>query len=133
MSLLCGFTGRHLPCRDAEADPMITLTMEIPHLPVDTVVDAPICKWDEFHGCRRGEDSSAPTVAPAEELVTCSSELRVDFLGPCTQVQGRGSCPQGHGHHNQMHALAFIDKDIRHTSRPHHYHHKSFPLKSCLF
>ena len=22
------------------------------------------------------------------------------FLGPCTQVQGRGSCPQGHGPHN---------------------------------
>ena len=22
------------------------------------------------------------------------------FLGPCTQVQGRGSCPQGHGHQN---------------------------------
>ena len=26
--------------------------------------------------------------------------LGVDFLGPCTQVQGRGSCPQGHGHHD---------------------------------
>ena len=26
--------------------------------------------------------------------------LGVDFLGPCTQVQGRGSCPQGHGPHN---------------------------------
>ena len=24
----------------------------------------------------------------------------VDFLGPCTQVQGRWSCPQGHGLHN---------------------------------
>ena len=23
-----------------------------------------------------------------------------DFLGPCTQVQGRGPCPQGHGPHN---------------------------------
>ena len=23
-----------------------------------------------------------------------------DFLGPCTQVQGRGSCPLGHGPHN---------------------------------
>ena len=22
------------------------------------------------------------------------------FLGPCTQVQGRVSCPQGHGPHN---------------------------------
>ena len=28
------------------------------------------------HGCRRGEDGCAPTVAPAEKLVTCSSELR---------------------------------------------------------
>ena len=24
----------------------------------------------------------------------------VDFVGPCTQVQGGGSCPQGHGSHN---------------------------------
>ena len=27
-------------------------------------------------------------------------ECRVDFLGPCTQVQGREPCPQGHGSHN---------------------------------
>ena len=24
----------------------------------------------------------------------------LDFLGPCTHVQGRGSCPLGHGPHN---------------------------------
>ena len=33
-------------------------------------------------------------VAPS--LMSCG----LDFLGPCTQVQGRGSCPQGHGPHN---------------------------------
>ena len=41
-----------------------------------------------------------------DAAATCSScrpqqlECWVDFLGPCTQVQGRGSCPQGHGPHN---------------------------------
>ena len=25
-----------------------------------------------------------------------------DFSGLCTQVQGQGSCPQGHGSHNQV-------------------------------
>ena len=39
------------------------------------------------------------------------------FFRPCTQVQGREACPQGHGPHSSMQALAFIDKDIRHTSR----------------
>ena len=29
-------------------------------------------------------------------------EWRVVFLGPCTQVQGREPCPQGHGSHNLM-------------------------------
>ena len=29
--------------------------------------------------------------------------MRVEFLGPCTQVQDRGSCPQGHGPHNWVH------------------------------
>ena len=28
---------------------------------------------------------------------------------------------------NLVHALAFIDKDIRHTSRPHHHHHNHHP------
>ena len=49
-----------------------------------------------------------------------------DFLGPCAQVQGRGPCPQGHGSDNSVHALALIDKDIRHTSRPHNHHHQAF-------
>ena len=51
-------------------------TTDNSQLRVDKVVDAPIYRWCEFHGCRRGEDSCAPTVAPAQKLVTCSSELR---------------------------------------------------------
>ena len=74
-------------------------------LRVDKVIDAPIFRWCEFHGCRRGEDSCAPTVASAQKLVTCSSELRGRLLGPCTQVQGRGSCPQGHGPHHLVHLV----------------------------
>ena len=30
----------------------------------------------------------------------CSDMVSGDFLGPCTQVQGRGPCPQGHSPHN---------------------------------
>ena len=50
-------------------------TTDNSQLRVDKVVDAPIYRWCEFHGCRRGEDSCAPTVAPAQKLVTCSSGL----------------------------------------------------------
>ena len=32
-------------------------------------------------------------------------------------MQGRGSCPQGHGPHNLVHALAFMDKHDCHTHR----------------
>ena len=39
-------------------------------------------------------------------------ELSWGFLGPCTQVHGRGSCPQGHGPHNQLHVGTRLD---RHT------------------
>ena len=42
-----------------------------------------LCRSCEIHRCRRGEDSCAPTVAPAGKLVACSSELRwVFFKGP---------------------------------------------------
>ena len=40
-------------------------TVEISQLLVK-VVDALICSWCEFHRCRRGQDSCAPTVAPAQ-------------------------------------------------------------------
>ena len=37
------------------------------------------------------------------QLLALPAGMWVAFLGPCTQVQGRGSCPQGHGLHNQVH------------------------------
>ena len=62
-------------------------TMEILQLQyTDKVIDV------SFAGpaleCRRGVDSRVPQL----HLVV--------FLGPCTQVQGPGLCPQGHGPHN---------------------------------
>ena len=65
--------GRSHPGRDAEADPMVSLTMEIPQLPVDTVIDVQLCRWSEFHRCRRGEVSCAPTAALGNKLVAGSS------------------------------------------------------------
>ena len=53
--------------------PMVSLTMEIPQLLPDEVVDVLLGWWCEFHRCRRGEDSCAPTVAPVEKLVAGSS------------------------------------------------------------
>ena len=32
------------------------------------------------------------------------------FLGPCTQVQGRGSCPQGHGPRDEVHIGTSLDR-----------------------
>ena len=53
--------------------PVVLLTMEIPQLRLGEVVDVLLCRWCEFHRCRRGEDSCAPTVASVEKLVSCSS------------------------------------------------------------
>ena len=36
---------------------------------------------------------------------------------------GRGSCPQGHGSHNEVHSCSGIDKDTSVTPGPHHNHH----------
>ena len=82
-----------------------------------------LIRWSTFLECSHGGDSRAPTVAACR---TCAwtwsftrplcattfvqsaatvaqlqcSDGELGFLGPCTQVQGRGSCPQGHGPHN---------------------------------
>ena len=50
---------------------------------LDEVVDVLLCRWCEFHRCRRGEDSCVPTVAPVEKLVAGSSCAEVGiFQGP---------------------------------------------------
>ena len=36
--------------------------------------------WREFHRCRRGEDSCAPTVAAVEKLVACSPWVEVEIF-----------------------------------------------------
>ena len=46
-------------------------------------------------GGRRCDSAATSSSCRPQQL-----ECRVVFLGPCTQVQGRGSCPQGHGPHN---------------------------------
>ena len=51
------------------------------------------------------------------------ARVRVVFLGPCTQVQGLGSCPQGHSPLLRCFFLARMDKHTRQVSRPHHNHH----------
>ena len=52
---------------------MVSLTMEIPHLLLDKVVDVLLGRWCEFHRCCRGVDRCAPTVAPVDKLVAGSS------------------------------------------------------------
>ena len=46
-----------------------------------------------------GSGMSRLVLLVAMHLALCSSGRGVDFLEPCTQVQGRGSCAQGHGPH----------------------------------
>ena len=50
------FTVVHIPVATQRLIPMVSLT--IPQLPVDTVIDVPLCRWGEFP---RGEVSCAPT------------------------------------------------------------------------
>ena len=40
------------------------------------------CRWCEFHRCRRGEDSRAPTIALVEKLVAFPSREFGHCLGP---------------------------------------------------
>ena len=43
----------------------------------------------------------SPQLQLIDKVVTPSlMSCGLDFLGPCTKVQGWGSCPQGHGLHN---------------------------------
>ena len=58
--------------------------------------------------CRREGDSRDLTAAAVEKSLAPGGPGSSpwwrwdegDVLGPCTQVQGWGSCPQGHGPHN---------------------------------
>ena len=59
-----------IPVATQRLIPMVSLTMEIPQLLLDEVVDVLLCRWCEFHRCCRGD---APTVALVEQLVSCSS------------------------------------------------------------
>ena len=60
------------------------LIMEIPQLLLEEVVDVLMCRWCEFHRCRRGEDSRAPTVALVEKS---SRSQTSESLGMARGVQ----------------------------------------------
>ena len=61
---------------------------------LDKVVDMPVGVSGTLWFIR---SRSSSTRSWRRGLMSCT----VDFLGPCTQVQGRRSCPQGHGPHGQ--------------------------------
>ena len=93
----CAGRAGSLPCRDAEAVSMVKpvwQTIEIHSCSTRRMVDVPVVQIELFSWCRRSGDSRDLTVA------LWWSWVDGDFLGPCTQVQGRGSCPQKHGPHN---------------------------------
>ena len=61
----------------------------------------------EFHRCRRGGYSRAPTVELVEKLQFIDevaahrrAELLVDFLGPCAQAHGQGHVHSDMAPHN---------------------------------
>ena len=114
--------GRRFPCRGAEAvshgpdcdapvmqavrvplvviipvaaqtlTSIVLLTMEIPQLLFDEVVDVLLCRWwCEFHRCRRGKDSCAPTVAPVEKLVFAALEFGLVFFKALCTGTGPGA------------------------------------------
>ena len=77
---------------------------------LDNVVLCPLCAttyawWFRVH--------ITATVAQLQ----CSDTVSGDFFGPCTQVQGWESCPQGHGSHNEVHACQ-IPVGRRHIQCP---------------
>ena len=72
------------------------------------MVDVPVAQVVLDSWCRREGDSRDLTAASVEKSLSPGGPGSSpwwrwdegDFLGPCTQVQGRGPCPQGHGPHN---------------------------------
>ena len=65
----------------AALDTAVVIPVVAPGIPIDKVVDVP---------------SHAATGS------SCHSVKLRGILGPCTQVQGREPCPQGHGSHNKV-------------------------------
>ena len=63
----------HIPVALQSLIFMVSLTMQIPQLLVDTVIDVLVVQCGEFHRCRRGEVCCAPTAALGEKLVAGSS------------------------------------------------------------
>ena len=70
------------------------------------MADVPVVQVELVSWCRRQGDSRDPA-AVEKSLAPGGSGSSPrwrwdegDFLGPCALVQGRGSCPQGHGLHN---------------------------------
>ena len=70
----------------------LQLILEIPPIAVQLVVDVLVVQLQ------------GPQVQFCRCVVAATSSncwfRGVDFLGPCTQVQGREPCPQGHSSHN---------------------------------
>ena len=111
---------RHL-CHGALADSHFLEFLQLQY--IDTVIDdccAAPAVWVQMwrsrsssHSCNvdAGHVAHMPVVASIgawdgrDSAVHCGGSAvgthrLACFLGPCTQVQGRGSCPQGHGPQN---------------------------------
>ena len=59
---------------------MVSLTMEIPHLLLDKVVDVLLGRWCEFHRCCRGVDRCAPQLHLLINSLRAAHELRWGFF-----------------------------------------------------
>ena len=82
----------------------VRLTMDNSQLLI-TVADVPVARSrsSRVHTWRRQSSSQICTrcgFRRTGQLIIALMSWWSEFLGPCTQVQGRGSCPQGHGLHN---------------------------------
>ena len=96
----------HFPVAAQRLFPMVQTfrrTIRIPQL-LNTVAHVPVVQVELDSWCRRVGDSriSQLLLLRSRWLLVALAALRggvglMFFLGPCTQVQGRGSCPQGHG------------------------------------
>ena len=76
-------------------------TVELPQLhlvELRTGCCMPVVCNDRCRVVRSAETALVPQLQ-------CSDMVSGDFLGPCTQVQGRGSCPRGHGPNNLVHLV----------------------------
>ena len=137
----CRTHGGRCPCCVGRASSTVAVGEE-------TVLAPTVAADENLAGCRRHPSRCAEAVSHGLRTIEMHllrnslraahrlrDELKWGFFWALYTGTRPGPCPQGHGSHNQVHALAFMDKrgcqtlvrTTTTTSHTHHHHHTTTP------